>query len=466
MAERRKESDSLGEVWVSAERLWGAQTERSLHNFPIGDHAVPRSVILALVSIKRAAAILNAERGALPVEVSKAIIAACEEILAGQHADEFPLSVWQTGSGTHTNMNVNEVIANRASELLGGMRGSHKPVHPNDHVNMAQSSNDAFPSAVYIAGAQQALQDVVPATQALAAAFEKLEQRWRSMAKVGRTHLMDATPMTSGQEAGAWAAQLSAAAEDIAQAATRLTELAIGATAIGTGLNAPAHWGEAMAAALSRDLNLPLSSASNKFAAVSSHDGLLFVMGAYARLAAALTKMANDIRWLSSGPRCGLGELQLPANEPGSSIMPGKVNPSQAEALVMVCMRVAGNHACAYLAASSGALQLNVAKPLLALCLLESGGLLAQAMNSFRQRCVDGLQVNAQATAHFVERTLMTATALSPLIGYDAAARLAKLAQAEDVTLRDVVLREGLLTAEQFDSTMQRAFGIPPLADT
>ena len=458
MGDLRREVDSLGEVWVPAERLWGAQTERSLRNFPIGNHPMPRAVILALVAIKRAAAQLNVKRGALPADLGHAIVQACNEVLAGQHSEEFPLGVWQTGSGTHSNMNVNEVIANRASEQLGGTRGTHCPVHPNDHVNMAQSSNDVFPSAVYIAGAQQALNDVVPAARSLAAAFSAYERQWQGIQKVGRTHLMDATPMSCGQEAGAWAAQLSAATDDTERATTRLTELALGATAIGTGINAPVGWGEQMAFALSQALGIQLRSAPNKFAAVSSHDGILFVMGAYVQLAAVLTKVANDIRWLSSGPRCGLGELQLTANEPGSSIMPGKVNPSQAEALLMVCMRVAGNHASAYAAASSGSLQLNVAKPLLALCLLESGELLTDAMNSFRQRCVQGLSVNTQTTSHFVSQTLMTATALTPLIGYDLAAKLANQAQVEKLTLREVALRQGVMTAEQFDELMHAAF--------
>lgn len=462
MEDQRRETDVMGEVWVPAVRLWGAQTQRSLQNFPIGAHPIPPAVILAMVAIKRCAAVLNGQRGALPPQLSGAIVAACDEVLAGKHASEFPLSVWQTGSGTHSNMNVNEVLANRASELLGGERGHNAPVHPNDHVNMAQSSNDVFPSAVYIAGAQQSLQQVVPAARSLADAFETLEEQWQAIPKVGRTHLMDATPMTCGQEAGAWGAQITAAADDIKVATARLTELALGATAIGTGLNAPKGWGTDMANALSQMLELPFVSANNKFAAISSHDGLLFVLGAYARLAAALTKVANDIRWLSSGPRCGLAELQLPSNEPGSSIMPGKVNPSQAEALLMVCMRVTGNHASAYAAASSGSLQLNVAKPLLALCLLESGGLLADAMNSFRLRCIEGLRINTHATNAFVSRTLMTATALAPVIGYDAASGLAKRAQAENVRLRDVAIEAGTLTPERFDEIMQQAFNLPP----
>ena len=455
----RNEVDSLGTVVVDSERLWGAQTQRSLENFQIGTHPVPIAVIKALITIKRVAAELNMERGALEPALGDAIVATCDELQTGDHMREFPLSIWQTGSGTHTNMNVNEVIANHANERFCGARGSNTPVHPNDHVNLAQSSNDVFPSAVYVAGARQLLQDVLPSARALAAVFRRHEKDWSELGKVGRTHLMDATPMTFGQEVGAWAAQLDDAATDIERAGDRLSELALGATAIGTGLNAPADWGQRMTEGLSVLIGIPFRQAPNKFAAISSHDGLLFVVGAYARLAAVLTKIGNDVRLLASGPRCGIGELSLPANEPGSSIMPGKVNPSQAEALLMVCAKVAGNHATAYIAASSGLLQLNVAKPLLALCLLESGQLLSDSMTSFRLRCAEGMKANVDTARKHLSQTLMVATALSPEIGYEAAAKLAQLAAVNHLPLRDVVATSGILSVERFDEIMTATFG-------
>ena len=365
----RTEIDSLGGIEVPSDAYYGAQTARSLLNFDIGGERMPIEVIHALALVKKCAAKANAKLGLLDDNKRELIERAADEVLQGKHDSQFPLVVWQTGSGTQTNMNVNEVIAGRANELSTGIRGGKSPIHPNDDVNKSQSSNDCFPTAMHIAAVIALESKLLPALKTFHASLKKKETEFSKLIKVGRTHLMDATPMTFGQEVGAWAAQLDDAATDIERAGDRLSELALGATAIGTGLNAPADWGQRMTEGLSVLIGIPFRQAPNKFAAISSHDGLLFVVGAYARLAAVLTKIANDVRLLASGPRCGIGELSLPANEPGSSIMPGKVNPSQAEALLMVCAKVAGNHATAYIAASSGLLQLNVAKPLLA-CLL------------------------------------------------------------------------------------------------
>ncbi len=455
MASSRIERDSLGEVHVPVERLWGAQTQRSLSNFPIGDHPMPRAVIAALAMIKKAAARQNALRGALAPELAGAIEAACDEILEGNHNQEFPLSVWQTGSGTHSNMNVNEVIANRASELLGGTRGHKAPVHPNDHVNLAQSSNDVFSAAIYIAAAAQVQGRLLPALSSLAESFDRHALQWAQVPKIGRTHLMDATPLSAGQEASGWAAQLHGLRDDIAHAAARLKLLAIGGTAVGTGLNAPAQWDEAMADEITRLSGIDFQPAPNKFEALSSHDALVTVSGAFSALAAALTKIGSDIRLLASGPRCGLAELILPANEPGSSIMPGKVNPSQIEALLMVCARVAGNQSTVFVAAASGVLQLNVAKPVLAHAVLESCGLLADVMDSFRLRCVEGMKLNHPQLALHLERSLMLVTVLTPEIGYDKAAEVAKTAHDGGLTLRQAVERLGVMPLARFDELVR-----------
>lgn len=451
----RLERDSLGEVAVPADRLWGAQTQRSLLNFPIGAHPMPRPVIGALVLIKKAAAGLNAKRGALEPAVAEAISAACDEVLEGKHDDHFPLSVWQTGSGTHSNMNVNEVLANRASELLGGQRGNKAPVHPNDHVNLAQSSNDVFSAAVYMAVVAQVQGKLLPALQALAEAFDEHARRWAGVPKIGRTHLMDATPLTAGQEASGWAAQLHGARDEIAHALRRVRLLAIGGTAVGTGLNAPADWDKDMAAALSDLTGLEFQPAPNKFEALSSHDALVALSGTFGAVAAALMKIGNDVRLLASGPRCGVAELILPANEPGSSIMPGKVNPSQIEALLMVCARVAGNHTAIFTAAASGQLQLNVAKPVLAHATLESCALLADAAASFRLRCVEGLTLNEPRLAEHLQRSLMLVTILSPEIGYDEASRVARTAHEQGLTLRQVVEQLGIMPLDRFDELVR-----------
>lgn len=455
MQNTRVEHDALGSIEVSVDRLWGAQTQRSLENFPIGRHRMPLPIVAALTLIKKAAALENAARGALNPHLAEGIQRACDEILDGRHDDEFPLSVWQTGSGTHTNMNVNEVIANRASEILGGQRGHKAPIHPNDHVNLAQSSNDVFSAAIYMAATVQIEARLLPALHALEQAFERHAQAWQGVVKIGRTHGQDATPLTAGQEASGWAAQLGSMREEVARAARLLRRLAIGGTAVGTGQNAPAGWGESMALRLSTFTGLTFTSAPNKFEALSSHDGFVSVSGALSGVAAALTKIGNDLRLLASGPRCGLQELALPANEPGSSIMPGKVNPSQIEALLMVCARVAGNHTTIFIAAASGSLQLNVAKPVLAYALLESCDLLADAATSFRLRCVDGLALQETRIAEHLERSLMLATALSPEIGYDKAAALAQRALAEGITLREAVQRTGALALERFDELVR-----------
>lgn len=451
----RRERDSLGEVDVPAERLWGAQTQRSLQNFPIGDHRLPWPVIAALVIIKKAAAQNNAERGALPQELAAAIVAACNEVLAGSHEQEFPLSVWQTGSGTHSNMNVNEVLANRASEILGGQRGKKSPVHPNDHVNLAQSSNDVFSAAVYMAVVSQVEQRLLPALRELGNTLDRHARDWAGVSKIGRTHLMDATPLTAGQEASGWAAQVHGVREDVASALRRVRWLAIGGTAVGTGLNAPPGWDKAMAAAIAALTGLDFEPAPNKFEALSSHDGLVTLSGAFCAAAAALTKIGSDIRLLGSGPRCGLAELVLPANEPGSSIMPGKVNPSQIEALLMVAARVAGNHTTITWAAASGALQLNVAKPVLAHAALESCALLADAIDSFRIRCVEGLTLNRARLSEHVERSLMLVTVLSPEIGYDKAAAVARAAYEQNLTLRQAAEQLGVIDMARFDELVK-----------
>jgi fumarate hydratase class II len=448
----RTETDSLGAVEIADEHLWGAQTQRSLGNFPIGGERMPDGVIRALVLVKKAAARENAKRGALDARLADAIVQAADEILAGQWSDQFPLVIWQTGSGTQTNMNVNEVLANRASELLGGRRGDKHHVHPNDHVNLAQSSNDVFPTAMNMS-AVAALEDrLLPELRALAQAFEAKAAAWSDIIKLGRTHLMDATPMTLGNEASGWAAQLRAAASAIEQALERLRPLAIGGTAVGTGLSAPAGWGATMAAALSTLAGRRFTSAPNKFAALSSHDDFVLASGALNSLAAALLKIGNDVRWLASGPRAGLGELELPANEPGSSIMPGKVNPTQIEALAMVCVWVMGIHVALSFAGAQGQLQLSTYKPVIIHGFLQSVRLLSDACASFRSRCVEGIEPNRGRIHEHVQQSLMLVTALVPALGYDQAARVARTAHERGLSLREAAVTLGVLTAEAFDT--------------
>ncbi len=447
----RTETDSLGPVEVPAARYWGAQTERSRHNFPIGGQHLPRRLIRALGLVKQAAARVNRALGTLEPAKAEAIEAAAIAVAAGRHDAEFPLVVWQTGSGTQSNMNANEVIANLAIERLGGVVGSKSPVHPNDDVNRAQSSNDTFPTAMHVAAAELTAEELLPALDHLRAALDAKAAAFADVIKCGRTHLMDAVPLTLGQEFSGWAAQVAFARDTVRAALPGVLELALGGTAVGTGLNTHPEFATRAAAELAALTGLPFVTAPNKFAALAAHDALVALHGAYKTCAAALMKIANDVRLLGSGPRCGLGELVLPANEPGSSIMPGKVNPTQCEALTMVCAQVFGNDVAVNVGGMSGHLELNVWKPLIARNVLESGQLLADAARSFTDRCVAGLEPDRARIALLLERTLMLVTALNPVIGYDNAARVAKKAHAEDISLKDAAVALGLLTAEEFD---------------
>jgi fumarate hydratase, class II len=448
----RIETDSLGPIEVPDDAYWGAQTQRSLINFAIGEQAMPIAVLHALALIKKAAARVNDRIGELPQDIARLIEQAADEVLAGQHDGQFPLVVWQTGSGTQSNMNVNEVIAGRANELAGGSRGGKSPVHPNDHVNRAQSSNDCFPTAMHIATVKAVMHDLLPAVAELRGGLSEQAERHARVLKTGRTHLMDATPITFGQELSAYVAQLDYADRAIRACLPAVCELAQGGTAVGTGLNAPTGFAEAIAAELAVLSGLPLISAPNKFAALAGHEPLTHLSGALKTLAVALTKLANDLRLLGSGPRAGFAEVRLPANEPGSSIMPGKVNPTQCEALSMLACQVMGNDVTIGFAASQGHLQLNVFKPVIIYNLLQSIRLLADGCRNFQQHCVAGLQPDTkQMTAH-LERGLMLVTALNPHIGYDKAAEIAKKAYAEGLTLRAAALALGYLTDEQFDN--------------
>ncbi len=448
----RIETDSLGPIEVPAQAYWGAQTQRSLHNFAIGQDPMPLAVVHALALIKKAAARVNQRIGTLPADIARLIEQAADEVLAGQHNGEFPLVVWQTGSGTQSNMNVNEVLAGRANELAGGARGGKQPVHPNDHVNQAQSSNDSFPTAMHIAAALAVHQALLPALQLLRDGLQEQAERHAHQLKCGRTHLMDATPITFGQELSAFVAQLNYAEQAIRAALPGLYELAQGGTAVGTGLNSPRGFAEAMAAELAALSGLPLVSAPNKFAALAGHEPLVQLSGALKTLAVTLMKLANDLRLLGSGPRTGFAELRLPANEPGSSIMPGKVNPTQCEALSMLACQVLGNDTCIGFAASQGHLQLNVFKPVIIHNLLHSVRLLADGCRNFQEHCIAGLQVDRTQMATHLERSLMLVTPLNPHIGYDKAAEIAKTAYQEGITLRQAALQLGYLSSEQFDT--------------
>ncbi len=447
----RVERDTLGEVEVDAARLWGAQTQRSLVNFEISHERMPRELILALAQVKQAAAEINAELGQLDAPIAEAIAAAAQEVLDGHHADQFPLLVWQTGSGTQTNMNMNEVLANRASELLGGGRGDRRLVHPNDHVNRSQSSNDVFPTATAVASVANLSREVIPAVEALRVVLEQKAEQFHEIIKIGRTHLMDATPLRLGQELGGFASQLRHGLEAARRALPTLGELAIGATAVGSGINAPAEFGDRVALRLAQRTGLALTSAPDKYEAISAHDAWVCAHGALKTLATSLIKIANDIRWLGSGPRCGLGELRLPANEPGSSIMPGKVNPTQAEALIMACYQVMANDVAINLAGLSGNFQLNACKPLLAHAFLQSCRLLAGACRSFCLHCASGLEPDPQRIAFHLERSLMLVTALAPHIGYDRAAELAKHAHQHNKTLREAAIELHVVSPQDFD---------------
>ncbi|WP_409264889.1 class II fumarate hydratase [Pseudomonas sp. KCJK9000] len=447
----RIETDSLGPVEVPEDAYWGAQTQRSLINFAIGKERMPLAVLHALALIKKAAARVNDRNGDLPADIARLIEQAANEVLNGEHDDQFPLVVWQTGSGTQSNMNVNEVIAGRANELAGQGRGGKAPVHPNDHVNRSQSSNDCFPTAMHIAAAQAVHEKLLPAAAELSAGLAELSARHSKLVKTGRTHMMDATPITFGQEVSAFVAQLEHAQRAIRATLPAVYELAQGGTAVGTGLNAPHGFAEAVAAELAALSGLPFVTAPNKFAALAGHEPLTSLAGALKTLAVALMKIANDLRLLGSGPRAGVAEVRLPANEPGSSIMPGKVNPTQCEALSMLACQVLGNDATIGFAASQGHLQLNVFKPVIIHNLLQSIELLADGCRNFQQHCVAGIEPDAEQMAAHLERGLMLVTALNPHIGYDKAAEIAKKAYAEGKTLREAALELQYLTNEQFD---------------
>src|SRR5437764_1688847 len=490
----RRETDSLGEVEVPADHYWGAQTQRSLHHFSIGDDRMPKAVIRGMAILKKAAALTNQDLGKLPAEEAKLIVQAADEIIDGKHDDEFPLYVWQTGSGTQTNMNVNEVISNRAIELAGGERGSKAPIHPNDHVNMSQSSNDTFPTAMHIAAAEEVVHRLVPSVTALRDALAQKAKEFAGVVKIGRTHLMDAVPLTLGQEFGGYVAQIDYGLKAVHAALPMLYELALGGTAVGTGLNAHPEFAQRVAKKIAELTGLPFVSAPNKFQALAGHEPLCFAHGAIKALATGLMKIANDVRWLASGPRCGLGELSIPENEPGSSIMPGKVNPTQSEALTMVCVQVMANDVAVGLAASQGNFELNVFKPVLIHNFLHAVRLLADACRSYREHCaadmpetdyealeyftnpdtgmveVDqsklkpkagrrvrkGIDANRTQIANFLNNSLMLVTALNRHIGYDAAAKIAKTAHHNGTTLREEAIKlapplkdgSGLLTAE------------------
>jgi len=452
MTDSRTERDTFGPIEVPAERLWGAQTQRSLDHFRISTERMPPELIRALVRVKRAAADVNRALGDLEPGIAEAIVAAADEVLAGGHADEFPLAVWQTGSGTQTNMNVNEVLANRASELLGGERGEGRLVHPNDHVNRGQSSNDVFPTAMHAAAYAALAQDVIPALRALAATLAAKSAAFRDIVKIGRTHLQDATPVTLGQEFSGYAAQLEQAAAHVEAALPRLARLAIGGTAVGTGLNAPPEFGDRVAAELARLTGFPFASAPNRFEALAAHDALVNGHGALKTAATALAKIANDVRWLASGPRCGIGEITIPENEPGSSIMPGKVNPTQAEAVLMLAAQVLGNDVAIGIAGASGNFELNVAKPVIIHAFLQSCRLIADGVRSFERYCAAGIEPNRVRIAELLARSLMLVTALAPRIGYDKAAKIARKAHLEGTTLREAALALGDVTAEEFDA--------------
>ena len=452
MTRMRIENDSLGPVRVPANRYWGAQTQRSLANFPIGTETMPLPIVHALGLQKKAAAKVNRDLGLLSPRIAAAIMRAADDVAAGRLDDHFPLVVWQTGSGTQTNMNANEVIANRAIEFLGGKLGSKTPVHPNDHVNLCQSSNDTFPTVMHVAVALEVRDRLLPGLERLAARLTERQGAFADIIKVGRTHLQDATPLTLGQEFSGYSSQLTQGVARIREAMPGIYQLAQGGTAVGTGLNAHPEFGTRFAAEIARTCKLPFEAAPNPFAALAAHDAMLALSGVLNGMAAALFKIANDIRWLASGPRSGLGELIMPANEPGSSIMPGKVNPTQAEALTQVCVMVMGNQVAATYANASGALELNVFKPLIAYCVLQSIRLLGDASMSFAERAIAGLEADHKRIEELMRQSLMLVTALTPRIGYDAAGKIARHAHANGISLREAAVDLDLVSAEDFDS--------------
>ena len=456
----------MGAIDVPADRYWGAQTQRSLEHFKIAGERFPREMIRAFGQLKRACAEVNAELGLLPKDAASAIVQAADEVIAGKLDDHFPLVVWQTGSGTQSNMNANEVIGNRAIELLGGQLGSKKPVHPNDHVNRSQSSNDTFPTAMHLAAVSEIEGRLLPAVQALRDVLDGKAKAYADVVKIGRTHLQDATPLTLGQEISGWVAMLDHCLALIRGGLPGLYELAIGGTAVGTGLNAPAGFGEKVAARLALLTGLPFTSAPNKFQALASHEALVSASGTLKTLATSLTKIANDVRWLSSGPRAGLGELRIPENEPGSSIMPGKVNPTQCEAMTMVCAQVIGNDVAVTIGGASGHLELNVFKPLIIHNVLRSILLLSDACDSFREHCAVGIEPDRKRIARHVHESLMLVTALAPHIGYDKAAEIAKHAHHKGMTLREAALALGYVSAADFDRIVRPEAMVGPDPDT
>ena len=451
MSQVRIETDSFGEIQVPADKYWGAQTSRSLMNFKIGGETMPRPLIHALGTLKRSAAVVNMQLGVLDKKIGEAMVQSASEVMDGRLDDHFPLVVWQTGSGTQTNMNANEVISNRAIEILGGEMGSKKPVHPNDHVNMGQSSNDSYPTAMHIATAMEINFTLIPALMRLHNALQKKSKEWANIIKIGRTHLQDATPLTLGQEFSGYATQIAYGIERVKNTLPHLYMLAQGGTAVGTGLNAKKGFAEAFAQEVATITELPFVTAPNKFEALASHDAMVEASGALNVLACSLMKIAGDIRLLGSGPRCGLGELSLPENEPGSSIMPGKVNPTQSEAMTMVCAQVMGNHVTVTVGGMSGHFELNVFKPVIAYNVLQSIRLIADACVSFTDNCVTGIEANVTRIEKLRDESLMLVTALNPHIGYDNAAKIAKKAHKEGTTLKEAALALKLLTAEQFD---------------
>jgi fumarate hydratase, class II len=451
----RTESDSMGKIEVPTDRYYGAQTARSLIHFDIGKDTMPPELIRAFGVLKKAAALVNQDLGKLSPEKTRLITQAADEVISGKLNGHFPLRIWQTGSGTQTNMNVNEVISNRAIEIAGGEMGSKNPIHPNDDVNMSQSSNDTFPTAMHIAAAAETARRLLPAVKKLRDALDVKAKEFADIVKIGRTHLQDATPLTLGQEISGWVSLLDRDGARIAVALDGLYDLAIGGTAVGTGLNAHPEFAERAARKISELTGLPFRSHPNKFAALSAHDEIVFASGALKTLAASMMKIANDIRWLASGPRCGLGELSLPENEPGSSIMPGKVNPTQSEAVTMVAVQVMGNDAAIGFAGSQGNFELNVFKPVMIFNYLHSVELLTDASNSFVDHCIEGIQVNREQIDHYVHNSLMLVTALAPKIGYDNAAKVAKAAHHAHITLREAALNLGLISAEDFDALVK-----------
>ena len=447
----RSETDALGEVLVPQDAYYGATTMRSLRNFDIGTEKIPHEVIVAFAILKKAAALVNEELGLLPADKARLIVQATEEIIAGKLDDQFPLSVWQTGSGTHTNMNLNEVIANRAIELAGGKLGSKTPIHANDDVNKSQSSNDTFPTAMHIAAVTAIKQSLLPAVESLASLLKKKSSEFAKIVKIGRTHLMDAVPLTLGQEFSGYVTQVDRGRQRIEQSLPYLYELAIGGTAVGTGLNTHPEYAARVAKKIAELTRLPFVSAPNKFEALAAHDAIVQTSSALKTLAVSLFKIANDIRWLASGPRCGIGEITLPANEPGSSIMPGKINPTQCEALTMIAAQVIGNDTTIAFAGASGNFELNVYKPVIIYNLLQSVRLLGDGCRSFGEKCVAGIKANEPVIARYVQNSLMLVTALNQHIGYDKAARIAKEAHAKGVTLKEAAVGLGILSAEKFD---------------